>query len=43
MAETIIWTIVFVGGDFLVLVGLLSFAIVKDKQKLAGDESRPST
>ncbi len=43
MAETIIWTIVFVGGDFLVLVGLLTFAIYKDKQKLAGGKSQPST
>lgn len=35
MAETIIWTIVFVGGDFLVLVGLLGIAVHKDKVKLA--------
>lgn len=35
MAETIIWTIVFVGGDFLVLVGLLGLAVHKDKVKLA--------
>ena len=35
MAETIIWTIVFVGGDLAVLVGLLGFAVRKDKQKLA--------
>lgn len=37
MAETIVWTIVFVGGDLAVLVALLGFAIRKDKQKLAAD------
>lgn len=35
MAETIIWTIVFLGGDFVILVGLLGLAVRKDKQKLA--------
>lgn len=35
MAETIIWTIVFVGGDLGVLIALLFFAVHKDKQKLA--------
>ena len=35
MAETVIWTIVFVGGDLAVLVALLGFAIRKDQQKLA--------
>ena len=37
MAETVIWAIVFVGGDLAVLVALLGFAIRKDKQKLAAE------
>lgn len=39
MTETIIWTVVFVGGDLLVLVGLLAFAVHKDKEKAAAREA----
>lgn len=34
MTEPIIWTIVFLGGDLLILVILLVFAVLKDREKL---------
>ncbi|HLR94354.1 MAG TPA: hypothetical protein VK053_07505 [Jiangellaceae bacterium] len=34
MTEPIVWTIVFLGGDLLVLVILLVFAVLKDREKL---------
>lgn len=33
MTETIVWTLVFFGGDLLVLVALTALAIRKDKEK----------
>lgn len=39
MLETIIWTVIFVGGDLVALVWLLSFAIHKDRQKLRESSS----
>lgn len=33
MTEVIIWTLVFFGGDLLVIVALMTLAIRKDKEK----------
>lgn len=32
-AEVIAWTLVFFGGDLLVVLALIAFAIKKDRQK----------
>lgn len=39
MTETIVWTVIFVGGDILVLIGLLAFAMHKDRQKMRASQS----
>jgi len=33
VAEVIIWTLVFFGGDLLVIAALMTLAIRKDKEK----------
>lgn len=35
-AEVLVWTIVFIGGDVLVLILLLFWAVKKDREKRAG-------
>lgn len=33
MSEVIVWTLVFMVGDFAIIVGLITFATRKDKEK----------
>lgn len=32
-ADVIAWTLVFLGGDFLVVLALIGFAVKKDREK----------
>lgn len=32
-AATIVWTLVFFGGDLLVVIALIAFAVKKDREK----------
>ncbi len=32
--EVVIWTLVFLGGTLLILVGLMAFAAKKDREKM---------
>lgn len=34
MNDAVVWTLVFIGGDLLVLLALLMFAVSKDRRKL---------
>lgn len=39
MTEVVVWTIVFLGGDLLVLLALIAAAARKDMQKARQDRS----
>jgi hypothetical protein len=33
--DVVIWTVIFLGGDLLILIFLMAFAVKKDREKAA--------